>query len=148
MTLRLNNLTAFGNDYSTMVSNVRTALPSAKIICRGIFPRTLTNGSGQTRLDYNAKIATAAGAAGANVSYRSTDNAFDPNDTSNLPDGVHLSAKAYATWAPVQNALLGYNPLTGTAAAASGSVASDTAGSRVVRSVSILTDSAGSRVSN
>lgn len=91
-------LANFQASYQTMLSNIRTGLPSAKIYAVGIFPTTRDPGTYGSRLDYNAIIkAVVVTLADANIFYVDTDGTFDPSDlTQSAPDGVHPNARGYS----------------------------------------------------
>lgn len=87
-------LATFKADYKTMLTNLRSGLPSAEIWACGLMPRN--NTFTPTLIQYNAQIiAGVAELADPNTRYLSMDNAFDPTVAANAGDGLHPSALGY-----------------------------------------------------
>ncbi|MDB5707864.1 MAG: hypothetical protein JWN66_4980 [Sphingomonas bacterium] len=95
----------FQADYQTMLSSLRTGLPSAKIYARGILPVGTTVANYATRSTYNAAIAAAVTAlADANIVYRNTDGWITP--ATDTIDGLHPNAAGYAKIAAAMQLVL------------------------------------------
>lgn len=96
-------LATFQADYQTMLANLRTALPSAKIVARAILPQTRNTDT--LRQSYNARIAAAVTAVGdGNTVFVGTDGWI--NTSTDLVDNVHPNILGYAKIATQAQAAL------------------------------------------
>jgi len=91
------DITTFQASYQTMLANLRTGLPSARIYALGIFPVASAIANSAQRSAYNTAIAAAVTAiADANIVYRSTDGWIDPTIGVDTIDGLHPNTSGYA----------------------------------------------------
>jgi lysophospholipase L1-like esterase len=88
-------IAAFQADYQTMLANIRTAAPSAKIYAQGIYDTTRTPGNiSAFRSAISAAVAARVTAGDANVVYRDMAGVINP--ATDTDDGLHPNTTGYA----------------------------------------------------